>query len=450
MLLSHRIRIEATSAERDYFARAAGTARRVWNWALAEWQRQAAAGQRPHAMALKKQFNTIKYTHPDWQDQDGQPWLRMIHRDAHAQPFAHLARAFARYFSAIKAREPAHAPRFKRKGRCRDSFYVANDKFRIEGKSAVLPKVGRVDLAEALRFTGKIMGASVAREADWWFLAVQVEVLGQLARRRRTGDGVVGVDLGISAAATLSTGEKVQAPRPLKGALRRLLRIRSRRLSRKVEAAKRAAGISGLIPRGTRRPVSKNRTKGARSVARLHARIARVRADWTHQLTNRLCRENQAVAIENLNVKGMLANARLARAIADIGFYQVRRQLHDKAQRYGTLLLLADRWYPSSKLCSACGVKNGTLGLGERAWTCAGCGACHDRDMNASINLKRLATGALAARAALPVASQAATPGTAAEDVSTAGGKVTPARHEPGQQDGSGQEEDAAHLCARF
>jgi putative transposase len=95
-------------------------------------------------------------------------------------------------------------------------------------------------------------------------------------------------------------------------------------------------------------------------------------------------------------------------------------------------------------------VKNGMLGLGEREWTCAGCGACHDRDTNAGINLKRLATGALAARPALPVASQAATPGTAAEDVSAAGGKVTPARHEPGQQDGSGQEENAAHLCARF
>jgi IS605 OrfB family transposase len=179
------------------------------------------------------------------------------------------------------------------------------------------------------------MGASVSREADWWFLAVQVEVPEHLARRRRSGDGVVGVDLGITAAATLSTGEKVQAPCPLKGALRRL-RIRSRRLSRKVEAAKRAARISGPIPRGTRLPVSKNRAKGARSLARLHARIARVRADWTHQLTNRLCRENQAVAIEDLNVKGMLANARLARAIADIGFHQVRRQLHEKAQRYGT------------------------------------------------------------------------------------------------------------------
>jgi transposase len=240
MLLAHRIGIESTPAQCDYFARAAGTARRVWNWALAQWNRQAAAGGRPHAMLLKKQFNAIKYAHPDWQDADGQPWLRTVHRDAHAQPFAHLAAAWARFFAARRAGLPAHPPRFKKKGRCR-------------------------------------------------------------------------------------------------------------------------------------------------------------------------CY---------------------------------------KARRYGTAIVLADRWFPSSRLCSACGVRNGTLALSERAWTC-GCGVRHDRDVNAAHNLKRLATGALAARSALPVASQAATPGTAAEDVSAAGGKVTPARHEHGQVDGSGQEENAAHFCAR-
>lgn len=217
MLLSHRIRIEASAAQRDYFARAAGTARRVWNWALAEWNRQSAAGQRPNAMALKKQFNAIKYAHPDWQDQDGQPWLRTIHRDAHAQPFAHLANAFTRYFSAIKAKAPAHPPRYKRKGRCRDAFYIANDKFRLEGKSAVLPKIGRVALTEALRFTGKIMGASVSRQAEWWYLSVQVEVAGEVWQRRRSGDRTVGVDLGITAAATTRQWREDRYATPFKG-----------------------------------------------------------------------------------------------------------------------------------------------------------------------------------------------------------------------------------------
>jgi putative transposase len=400
-------------------------------------------------MALKKQFNRIKYSDPGWLDADGQPWLCTIHRDAHAQPFAHLARAWARYFEQRRAGKPAHPPRFKKKGRCRDSWYVANDKLRLDGMAVVLPKVGRVPLREQLRWPGRIMGACVSREADHWFVALQVDVPDDVAMQRRTDGGTIGVDLGLSSAATLSSGEKIASPRPLAAALRRL-RIRSRRLSRKLEAAKAAVGINGRIPAGTRLPVSKNRVCGARALARLHARIARVRADFTHKLTTRLCRENQAVVIEDLNVSGMLANARLARAIADVGFYEFRRQLQYKATRYGTTLVLADRWYPSSKLCSGCGVRKGDLALSERAWTCAACGAHHDRDVNAAINLQRLATGALAAATALPEASLAVTPGTAAGVKPAGGGKVTLVRYEHGQQDGSGQEEDGAHLCARF
>jgi putative transposase len=449
MLLAHRIRIDASPAQRDYFARAAGTARRVWNWALAEWQRQLAAGARPNAMALKKQFNAIKYSDPDWLDGEGNPWLRTIHRDAHAQPFADLAKAWSRYFDERRAGRPAHPPRFKKKGRSPDRFYIANDKIRLDGASAVLPKIGRVALCEALRWPGRIVGARVAREADHWYLAIQVDVPDSAARCRRIGEGVVGVDLGVSAAATLSSGEKVAAPRPLKSALRRL-RIRSRRLSRKLDTAKAAAGITGRIPKGRRLPASHNRVKGAQALARLHARIARVRRDFTHKLTTRLCRENQAVVIEDLNVRGMLANARLARAIADVGFYAFRRQLAYKAARYGTQIVLADRWYPSSKLCSGCGARHAALALSERAWTCATCGAHHDRDVNAAINLQRLATGALAARTALPVARQAVTPGTAVGLEPAGGGEVTPVRHEHGHQDGSGQEEDGAHFCARF
>jgi len=447
MLLAHRIRIDANPAQCAYFARACGAVRRVWNWGVAAGLRQLAAGGKPNALALKKQFNRIKYSDPDWLDGAGQPWLRSVHRDTHAQPFANLAKAWSRYFAQRRVGQPAHRPRFKKKGRCLDSFYVANDKFHLDGMSAVLPKIGRVALSEALRWPGKIMGASVSREADRWFLSVQVEVPDQVALLRRSGKAVIGVDLGVSCAATLSSGEKIASPRPLKAALRRL-RIRGRRLSRKLEVAKSTAGIAGRIPKGIRLPVSKNRTKGARALARLHARIARVRADFLHKLTNRLCRDNQAVAIEDLNVRGMLANARLARAIADVGFYAFRRLLQYKAARYGARIVLADRWYPSSKLCSSCGVRNAVLTLGERTWTCAGCHSHHDRDVNAAINLARLATGALTTATALPEASQAVTPGTAASLVLVGGGKVTPARYEHGQQDGSGQEESGEHLCA--
>lgn len=448
MLLSHGIRLKAKLEQRDYFARAAGTARRVWNWALAEWNRAVALGQRPNAMHLKKQFNAIKYIHPDWLDDEGKPWLRSIHRDAHAQPFTHLARAWARYFALRNAGCTAFSPVFKKKGSCRDSFYLANDTFRIEGRVAVLPKIGRINLAETLRWPGKIMGATVSREADHWFLSVQVEVPDHVARRHRRGNGIAGADLGIVAALTLDSGEKIAAPRPLKTMLRRM-RIRSRRQSRKHQAAKIRAEINGPIPKGTKLPVSKNQKKGARKLARAHVRIVRVRKDFLHKLTTRLCRENQAVAIEDLHVKGMLANARLARSIADIGFFEFRRQIQYKALRYGTRVVLADRWYPSSKLCSVCGLKNNSLSLAERSWRCA-CGKIHDRDVNAAINLKRLATDALGASTALPEASQVATPGTVAGTHPARGGEVTLARYECGQQDGSGQEGNAVHFARLF
>jgi len=256
----------------------------------------------------------------------------------------------------VKAGQPAHAPQFKKKRRCRDSFYVANNQFAINSTAIRLPKVGVVALREALRFAGKILGATVSRTAEHWFVAVHVDVSDAQCYRRRTAHDVAGVDLGIKAAATLSSGETIEAPKPLKAALRRL-RIRGRRLSRKIEAAKVTAGFEpkAPLPKGARLPVSNNRRKCAATLARLHARVAHVRADFTHKLTPRLCRENQAVVIEALNVKGLLTNDRLARAISDVGLGMFRSQLDYKAKRYGTRLIVADRWYPSSRLCSVCG-----------------------------------------------------------------------------------------------
>lgn len=401
MILAHRIALDPTQEQANYFARAAGTRRMVYNRALDEWNRQYASGVRPNAMRLKKQFNAIKYAEF--------PWLTEIHRDAHAAPFDNLSSAWKQFFADVKAKLPAHAPVFKKKGRCRDGFYVANDKFEIDGNSIRLPKIGWIPLKEALRFDGKVMGANVSRTADHWFVSVQVDVADQTYKRPRTAHDTVGVDLGITTAAALSTGEKIVSPRPLRKALRRL-KIRQRRIGRKVEAAKIKAGLApgARLPKRTRLPQSANRLKSARSVARLYERIGNIRADFTHKLTTRLCRENQTVVIEDLNVKGMLKHEKLARAISDVGMGEFRRQMIYKAQRYDTTLILADRWFPSTKLCSSCGEKNESLTLKDREWTCQSCGTHHDRDINASINLKRLAP----VTTALPVASFAGNSGT--------------------------------------
>lgn len=416
MLLSHRIRLQPSPKQADYFARACGTARKVWNWALTEWNRRCESGQSPNIYALKRQFNIIKYSDPDWLDEAGKPWIKAIHRDCHSQPFLNLKQAWSNYFQALQKGNTAHKPRAKKKGRCKDSFYVANDKFRMVGDSVVLPKVGKVTTAEPLRLQGRVVGATVLRVASHWYLTVKVDLADTHWLRPRIGNAVTGVDLGARNMATLSSGEKIPGPHALEAAQRRL-RIHNRRLQRRcLNTPHRDVAVP-----------SKNRIKQQNAIACLHARIANVRNDFIHKLTTRICRNNQTVVIEDLCVHGMLANHFVARMLSDVAFGAIRHQLTYKSARYGCNLIVADRWYPSSRLCSNCGYKYGELPPAEHFWTCPQCGKFHDRDVNAAINLQRLATAT-----ALPEASQTATAGTESPVLGDLGGKVTPVRYEQG------------------
>ena len=428
MQLTHKIALSPTESQIKYFYQASGTARKVWNWALGEWKRQYEAGLKPNGMALKKQFNEIKY--------ELYPWLREMHRDSHSQPFTNLQKAWQSFFSSLKSKKPAYEPKFKKKGKARDSFYVANDKFKIEGLEVKLPKVGKVRLTEPLRFPGKILGATVSRTAHRWFISIQVEVIDAIALKKRTSNDVVGVDLGLTAAATLSNGKQFQSPKPLKKALRRL-KIRGRSLSRK-----KITVVDNIVQK---KAPSNNRKKSSLKLARLHARIVNLRADFTHKLTTQLCRENQVIVIEDLNVKGMMANHKVARAMNDVGFYTIRQQLEYKAKRYQNNLIIAERWYPSSKLCSNCGWYYEALTLKERTWQCSSCHVVHNRDINAALNLKRLAT-----LTALPVANQSVTKDTMLGMVSNRVGKVTSVSYECGLKDASGQKENREHFCSHF
>jgi putative transposase len=433
--LSHRIALVPEQEQAIYFGMACGTSRFTWNWALAEWNRQFDAGLRPNSALIKKEFNAIKYQQ--------YPWLTEIHRDAHAEPFNNLGRAWAKFFKDCKEGKPSHAPVFKKKGMWRDSFYVANDKFKIYGKEIILPIVGKVKMTEDLRFKGKLLGATVSRSADRWFVSIQVEMPAHQAMRKRTGANIEGADLGITAAVTLSTTEKILSPKPLKKVLRRL-KIKGRSVSRKLEAAKIEAGIKPgeAIPKGTRLPVSSNRKKASARVAKTHYRVTNIRKDFTHKLTDRLCRENQALGLEDLNVAGTLKNHRLALAISDVGFGEITRQLKYKAPLYGTTLVFADRWFPSSKMCHVCWFVHKDLKLSDREWTCPNCGVKHDRDVNAALNLKQLAT----VETALPAASSGVIQGT---DVAHAasGGKVTPVSYDAVLKKDQGRKKNV-HLCA--
>lgn len=171
----------------------------------------------------------------------------------------------------------------------------------------------------------------------------------------------------MTAFATLSTGEKIESPRPLKKALRRLRRLGRWHSRKKLK--------------------SQNRRKSQMRLARQHARIANVRSDFLHKLTTRLAKEHREVCVEDLNVRGMLKNHKLALHIADAGWGEFRRQLEYKTKLYGSKLTVRERFFASSKTCSVCGEKINSLPLSVRTWTCSACGTVHDRDVNAAINL---------------------------------------------------------------
>ena len=351
MILSHRIQLKPTKQQLVYLVKACGTARFTWNWALATWQSQYASGLKPNSRSLQAQFNKIKYQQF--------PWLKEIHRDAHARPFTNLWKAFKRFFS-----KKARHPKFKKKG-THDSFYVSNDRFWVRGNIIRLPVLGTVKATETLRLQGKIMGAVVSRSADRWFISISVDV-GDL-KKQRISDNTLGVDVGLKTAVVTSDGQTFQFPKPLKSYLKKLQRA-SRRHSRKV------AG-------------SQNRRKEARKLAKIYWRAANSRKDFLHKISTKLCRENQAVVIEDLDVENMMRNKNFSSAICDASWSELRRQLEYKSKLYDAKLIVAPQFYPSSKTCSSCGAVRKDLTLAERVFRCRSCGLTIDRDLNAAKNL---------------------------------------------------------------
>ncbi len=328
---------------------------------------------------MRKALNAVKY--------ERYPWMREVTKNAPQRAIKNLGRAYANFFDDLGkyrrceiAWKRVRVPKFKKKGR-HDTFRADNgtDKHhpnavQTDGKQVRLPLAGWVKMREAVRFEGRILSVTISRQVNAWYASFSIEVADELPNR--SDETVVGVDLGITALATLSDGSpKVPSPKPLRRSLQKLKRL-SRSFSRK--------------QRGSR-----NRAKAKTTLARLHRRIADVRADALHKLTTSLI-GYRFVVIEDLNVSGMLANRHLSRAIADVGFFAFRRQPESKATMAGSTVIVADRWFASSKLCSECGAKNDNLTLAQRIWTCASCGTSRDRDRNAARNLARYAESSAA------------------------------------------------------
>ena len=374
MTLAHRIRLVPTADQEVYFRKACGVARFAYNWALAEWRRRYDAGEKPNETVLRKALNAIKH--------EQFPWMREVTKSAPQQAIKNLGRAYDNFFDDLKkykrneiSWKRVRVPQFKKKCKSRDAFRADNgtDKqhpnaVTVDGKRVKLPIIGWVRMREEVRFAGKIVSVTISREADAWYASFAIEVPEEPVAHVLTN--TVGVDLGVNTLATRSDGvPKTPAPKPLGRNLKKTKRL-SRAVSRKQLG-------------------SRNRAKAKTKLARSYARTRHIRQDALHKLTTNLVGTAATIVIEDLDVSGMLANRRLSRAIADLGFYEFRRQLEYKTAMAGGALIVADRWFPSSKLCSVCGTKNETLELSERTWTCLSCGTFHDRDINAARNLAR-------------------------------------------------------------
>jgi putative transposase len=349
---SYRIRAYPNGMQRRLLDRWIGTTRWLWNTAL-EIRSEAY-----RECGLKLTGNDLSRWLTSWKHTAGHEWLAEMPATCLTQCLRDQDAAFRNFFASR-----SRYPRFRHKNTCGSVRFQGVGRAWVRGRLS-LPKLGALKLAESVPEVERPDLMTLSRDAvGRYHVSFSTEVEASLLPIRQRS---VGVDVGLTHLATLSTGEKIPNPRRYHAQLR-YLRQQQRCLARRQKGSRR-------------------REKQRMRVARVHARVRQERDCALHTLTTRLVREFDLICIEDLNVKG-LARGLHARAIHDVAFGEVRRQLTYKSKWYGKILVEVDRWYPSSKRCSECQHTLDVLRLDERHWGCPRCGTCHDRDVNAARNL---------------------------------------------------------------
>ncbi|MCX4613449.1 MULTISPECIES: RNA-guided endonuclease TnpB family protein [Streptomyces] len=375
---AYRYRFYPTDAQTAELSRTFGCVRKVYNMALAArteaWTRQERAN-----------YNQTSAMLTAWKKTGELAYLNEVSSVPLQQALRHLQTAFANFFG-----KRAKYPRFKSRKKSRKSAEYTTSAFRFRDGELRLAKMSeplRIVWSRPLPEGVSPSTVTVSQDAAGrWFVSMLCDDPG--IRHLPATDAAVGIDAGLDHLLALSTGEKIANPRHERRD-RAALAKAQRRLAKKEKG-------------------SANGIKARRKVARIHARIADRRRDSLHQITTRLVRENQTLVIEDLSVRNMVKNRKLARVISDAAWREFRSMLEYKAQWYGRDVIAVDRWSPSSKLCSACGTLQDKMPLNVRTWTC-GCGATHDRDVNAAKNL--LAAGRAVAACGAGVRPQRSSPG---------------------------------------
>lgn len=358
MLLGFKTELKVNNQQRTALIKHCGVARHAWNWGLA-LTKQILDHNKAHPTSKMKFPSAI----------DLHKWLVALVKSEHQwyyecskstpqQALMALRESWKRCFQ-----KTAGVPRFKKKGK-RDSFTLEGTVKILGNNKIQVPVIGVLKTYERLPQV-LTKSVTISRQADRWFISFRFDV----EQQKSEYTSQVGVDLGVKALATLSTGEIVLGAKCYKKFEAKLSRMQWLHRHQ----------IIG----------SNNWKKALLQIARLHRKIANIRKDTLHKLTTLLAKNHGTVVIEDLNVSGMMANHKLAKAIADMSFFEFRRQLTYKCELYGSKLVVVDRWFPSSKTCSHCGTKKETLGLDERVFECSECDFVIDRDLNAAINLSR-------------------------------------------------------------
>ena len=296
-------------------------------------------------------------------------WLKEVNSQSLQQANKNLDSAFTKFF-----REKKGFPKFKSRKNPMQSFKIPQHyTVDFDNNRVKLPKIGWIRTKLSKAFEGTLKTATVSMTTTGkFFISILVEDGRETPEKESFGyDSTIGLDVGIKDFVTMSDGTKIDNPKFLRGSIQRL-KVLQRSVSRKKKG-------------------SKNRDKAKYQVALQHEKITNQRKDFLHKVSSKIVSENQAIAIETLNVTGMMKNHCLAQAIGDVSWSEFFRQLEYKCEWYGKTLLRIGRFEPSSKICSVCGSINHDLKLSDREWTCAGCGTLHDRDINASINIKKFA-----------------------------------------------------------
>ena len=359
---AYEIRIYPNAAQRELIERTFGCARWVYNRCLetrkAEYER---TGKSPSVYQLQKLVTAWKRTDA--------PWLGEVDSHALQQAAVNLGRAFDGFFRRCRAGGKPGYPRFKSKRDARQSYRTNWGISVPDARHVKLPLIGVVKARVSRPVEGRVLNATVKRVPSGKYFCVLCCTDCPEPEATPGAIAVLGIDAGVHDLMARSDGVKVANPKALAKSERKLAR-EQRRLSRK-------------------RKGSASRRKQKRKVARIHERIANQRKDAIHKATTDAVRESQAIAVEDLNVRGMEKNRRLAKSVADASMSEMARQLEYKCSWYGRRFVKVSHWYPSSKMCSRCGHVLEELPLSVRAWTCPVCGARHDRDLNAAVNIAR-------------------------------------------------------------